>query len=261
MALQPQQGPAPIPTAGGAPAATLSVARDGDTLTASAAVPFSLQVVISRGISVIVSLYFVSFAWRVVSTIGRVPLEAAFPALLLILFAGAAAVTSMWGMAMAISGRVTATFDRSRIGVVQEAFGRIRRTKDYAIASISGLGVSAGRLPRSAARLARFDRMWGQSRPASYMGFHSALRSVIVFPGMPEPALLDLLDQVRSHYAMLGVDIAVADEQPGEADRETEAVKTPETPTRPQAPATPPPMREAPSLSDKPAFDPEAPPR
>lgn len=280
MAFQPQQGtvgpastgsgPEGPASVGGAPAARLSVTRNGDILTATAAVPVSLQSVMAKGFSVLLPLYFVSFAWRAFSALGRGSVESLIPSLLLIVFGGFAAVTSGWGLAMAFAGRVTVTFDRSRIVVVQEAFGRMRRAKEYSIAGIADLGVSTGRISK-ASQQARFDGLFGQSRPATYLGFHFPLGAVALFPGLPERDLLALLGQVRAHYAMLGVDIDMAQEQPGEPAGKATVSSLPDQATEPgQAPGAPPAaargndsdgMISTPPLSDQPVFDPEAPPR
>lgn len=261
-------GPAP---AGSVPAARLSVTRDGDALTATAAVPFSLQAVMAKGFGVLLPLYFVSFAWRGFASLGGDSAGRLVPTVLLLVFGGFAALTSGWGLAMAVAGRVTVTFDRSRIGVLQETFGRMRRAKDYSVAGITGLGVTTGRISK-AAQQARFDGLFGQSKPASYLGFRYPLGAVALFPGMPESDLLTLLGQIRSHYSMLGVDIAMAEEQPGEV------IGTVATPDRAAqlAPATGDPARggfwnekstrmgepaSTPPISDQPNYDPEEPPR
>ena len=209
-----QQGPLG-PAAAGVPAAQLSVSRNGDVLTASATVPFSLRAVIPRAITILVVVSFLSYGWRAFSGFGHDPSILVVPLLWLLIFS-ASTLGTAWGLAMAFSGRVTVTFDRSQIAFVQEAFG-MRRAKSYGLTGVTGLGVKTGRLPGSVAQQARFDGVTGTSRPGSCLALRRGWGTVALFPGMPQSDLFSLLGQVRAHYAMLGVDVPFAEEQPAES--------------------------------------------
>jgi hypothetical protein len=210
-----QQGPLGPYAAGGVPPAQMSVTRNGDALTASATVPVSLRAIVPRVITILVVLWFVSVGWRTFTDLGSNPGALIVPLLWFLVFS-ATALGGVWGLAMAISGRVTVTFDRSQITFLQEALG-MRRTRNVGLGTITEIGVKTGRLPGSAAQQARFDGVMGNNRPGSYLSLRRGLGTVALFPGMPQSDLFSLLGQVRAHYAMLGVDLPFTDEEPAEA--------------------------------------------
>lgn len=195
--------------------ARLTITRTGDTLTAGAAIPFSLGAVLPRGIVIVVTFYILSFAWRAFGEFGRDPAVMFLPLLWLAVFV-VGMLGSAWGLVMAMAGRVTVTFDRSQVTFLQEAFG-LRRSKSFDLSSISAISVRTGRMPSSVSQQARFDGVMGQNRPGSCLALRRGFGTLALFPGMPEADLLSLLGQVRAHYAMLGVDLPFAQEQPAEA--------------------------------------------
>jgi hypothetical protein len=210
-----QQGPLGPSAAGGVPPAQLSITRSGDALTASATVPVSLRAIVPRVITIVIVVWIVSVGWRGFTDLGSNPGILIVPLLWFLVFS-ASALGGLWGLAMAISGRVTVTFDRSQITVLQEAFG-MRRTKSVRLGSVTEVGVKTGRMPGSVTQQARFDGVMGNSRPGSYLALRRGLGAIVLFPGMPQSDLFSLLGQVRAHYAMLGVDVHFADEEPAEA--------------------------------------------
>src|SRR5450759_401525 len=189
MSDAPQQAPLG-PTARRGLAAQFLIIRTGDTLIASATVPFSLGAVLPRGIVIVVTLYILSFAWRAFGEFGQDPAVVFLPLLWLAVFA-VGMLGSEWGLMMAMAGRVTVTFDRSQVTFLQEAFG-LRRSKSFDLTSISAISVRTGGMPSSVKQQARFDGVMGQNRPGSCLALRRGFGTVALFPGMPEADMLSL---------------------------------------------------------------------